>query len=281
MVSNTASVIPSQNTDSTISAIVRSTQVLPQVGTLLRLWLPVAYHAGAGFGRFLLARCTEDTLEARSSEWSIYTRRPLFCAGSPTALPDNAGSAWDFLLPISDDPGYRWLANRAVDSSINLLGPFGLRFELTAHARTLLILTDIPSLPLTLPVIHAMLDRGGRVTVLIMGEAVQGASLLPLIPIPVEMRFVPPDTWLAQLAEPVRWADQICAALPNAEYAALAHHLRGLRFQFDPAFAQVLVTSDMLCGTGACLACVVSTRDGSYTRACVHGPVFPLATITA
>jgi dihydroorotate dehydrogenase electron transfer subunit len=77
----------------------------------------------------------------------------------------------------------------------------------------------------------------------------------------------------------VRWADQLCAALPNHQYAELAHHIRTLRFQFDTTFAQVLVTSDLLCGVGACLACVVSTRNGGFTRACMHGPVFPLASI--
>jgi dihydroorotate dehydrogenase electron transfer subunit len=91
--------------------------------------------------------------------------------------------------------------------------------------------------------------------------------------------MIPADGWISQLAEPVRWADQLCAALPNQDYNPLAHHIRTLRFQLDDTFAHVLVTTDIVCGVGACLACVVATRDGSYTRACIHGPVFPLATI--
>jgi hypothetical protein len=144
-----------------------------------------------------------------------------------------------------------------------------------------LVLADTRTLPLTLPVVHAMLDRGGHVTLLILGNADTAASLLPLIPIPVEVRTIETSSWLDQLAEPVQWADQLCAALPSHQYSDLAHHIRTLRFQLDADFAHVLVESDLLCGVGACLACVVATRDGSFTRTCLHGPTFPLTAITA
>jgi hypothetical protein len=279
MVSNISSTAPAQNTDGTISAIVHDMQPLPPAGTLLRLWLPLAYHAGAGYGRFFLARCAEDTIEARRNEWSIYARRALFCAGMPTAMPDQAGSLWEFVVPDDGDPGHRWLSQRPINTSLNLLGPFGQIFELAANTRALLILATPQTLPLTLSLVHTMLDRGGRVTLLIQGQSEVAAPLLSQIPIPVEVRIVPEDAWLSQLSEPVRWADQLCAALPNQEYAQLAYHIRTARFQLDNAFANVLVQSDLLCGVGACLACVVATREASYTRACIHGPVFPLTAI--
>jgi dihydroorotate dehydrogenase electron transfer subunit len=281
MVSNFSSTTPVLNADGTISAIIRDAQAIAPAGLLLRVWLPVAYHAGGGFGRFFLARCAEDTTEARRNDWSIYNRRALFCAGIPQAMPDQAGSTWDLLIPASDDPGHRWLTQRSLDSAINLLGPFGHPFELPAHARALLVLADTQTLPLMLPVIHTMLDRGGRVTLLIQGDTDTASPLLSLVPIPVEVRIIDVTNWLAQLNEPIRWADQLCAALPNQQYPELAHQIRSVRFQSDTAFAQVLVASDLLCGVGACLACVVSTRDGGFTRACMHGPVFPLASITA
>jgi hypothetical protein len=279
VVSNISSTAPSANNDGTISAVVQEIQPLPHAGALLRLWLPLDHQAGGGFGRFFLARCSEDSNFARQNDWSIYARRVLMCSSLPSPLPDQPGSLWEFQLPPDGDPGYTWLKSRPAGTTVNLLGPFGQPFELAAHTRTLLILTDAQSLPKTLPAAHTMLDRGGRVTMLVRGEADEAASLLPLVPIPVEVRTIPPENWLTHLAEPVRWADQLCAALPNSDYAILAHHIRTLRFQLDNAFAHVLVTSDILCATGACLACVVSTRDGSYTRACIHGPVLPLATL--
>jgi dihydroorotate dehydrogenase electron transfer subunit len=279
MVSKFSSTAPALHADGTISSTLRDVRPLPPAGVLLHLWLPVAFDAGDGFGRFFLARCAEDTLAARQTDWSIYSRRALFCAGIPVAMPEQAGSTWEVLVPAGDDPGYSWLTGRPLGSAINLLGPFGQLFELAPYTRTLLVLTDTETLPLTLPLIHKMLDRGGRITLLVQGNAEATASLLPLVPIPVEVRVIAADSWLTQLAEPVRWADQLCAALPNHQYIELAHHIRTLRFQLDTAFAHVLVTSDLLCGVGACLACVVSTHDGGYTRACIHGPVFPLATI--
>lgn len=271
--------IPGLNSDGTLSVVVREIHLLECGGALLYLWLPTAYDVGGGFGRFFLARCVEDTLEARRNEWSIYARRPLFCAAMPIAMNDGAGSTWALFIPASTDPGYRWLARRPINTSINLLGPFGQNFTLESTTRTLLILTDPDHLPLTLPVVQQMLDRGGRVTLLIKGNPDITSQLLQIIPIPVEVRTVPETEWLDALAEPVRWADQLCAALPNHAYAPLTSHLRTLRFQLDQSFAHGLVHSDFLCGVGACLACVMPTRDNSLTRACMHGPVFPLTTI--
>ena len=279
MISNLTSTTPSIHNDGTISAVVQEARVLPTAGTLLRLWLPLAYDAGGGIGQFLLARCTDDNAEARANDWSIYTRRALFCTALPTAMPDQAGSTWELLIPGGDDPGHQWLRRREVDTSINLLGPFGQPFELAANTRALLVLANHTTLPLVLPILHNMLDRGGRVTLFIKGDDDAIAPLLPLIPIPVEIRVIPALDWLTHLAEPVRWADQLCAALPNQDYATLAHHIRTLRFQLDADFAHVLVASDLICGVGACLTCVIATRDGSFTRTCIHGPLLPLATI--
>jgi dihydroorotate dehydrogenase electron transfer subunit len=172
-----------------------------------------------------------------------------------------------------------WLASRIANTRINLLGPWGQAYALAAHTRTLLVLCDTARLPLTLPIIQSMLDQGGRVTLLIRGAAEVVTPLLPLIPIAVEVRNLAVENWLANLGDGVRWADQLCAALPMGDYAPLAHALRTLRFKSDEAFASVFVTSDLICGTGACLACVVPTHDGSYTRACVHGPVMPLTAL--
>ena len=279
MISNLSSTTPTIHSDGTISAQVQEVRSLSTIGALLRLSLPIAFDAGGGLGRFMLARCAEDTTDARAEDWSIYARRALFSTALPTALPEQSGSEWEFFIPGDDDPGHRWLRGRKAGSTINLLGPFGQAFELATYTRSLLVLANPHTLTPLLPIIHTMLDRGGRVTLLIIGETDSVAPLLPLIPIPVEVRVIPQDSWLTHLAEPVRWADQLCAALPNNTYSPLAHHIRTLRFQLDAEFAHVLVASDLLCGVGACLACVVATREGGYTRACVHGPIFPLATL--
>jgi NAD(P)H-flavin reductase len=45
--------------------------------------------------------------------------------------------------------------------------------------------------------------------------------------------------------------------------------------------AQLALESGMACGFGACFGCVVPTRDGSYVRLCVDGPVLDAAELEA
>src|SRR3954468_8678813 len=163
MVSNLSSTLPGANSDGTISAIVSDIQTLPSGGSILRLWLPISYQTGGSFGRFFLARCAEDTLEARSTDWAIYTRRAITCAGAPTAMLDQAGSLWDFFVPGNNDPGYRWMAQRPIGYSINLLGPFGQEFNIEPNTRALLLLADVATFALILPLIPPLLDQAGRI----------------------------------------------------------------------------------------------------------------------
>jgi dihydroorotate dehydrogenase electron transfer subunit len=104
--------------------------------------------------------------------------------------------------------------------------------------------------------------------------------LVEHLPIAVEVRqAVTAAQWQQQLADTIRWADQIAVALPWATLPPLQQTIQQQRFRLEPGFVQALVPSDLVCGFGACLACVVPTRDGGYTRACVHGPVFDLTTL--
>ncbi len=45
--------------------------------------------------------------------------------------------------------------------------------------------------------------------------------------------------------------------------------------------AQLALEAGMACGFGACYGCVVATRDGTYARVCVDGPVFGAAQLDA
>ncbi|NJM07388.1 hypothetical protein HC891_16190 [Candidatus Gracilibacteria bacterium] len=51
--------------------------------------------------------------------------------------------------------------------------------------------------------------------------------------------------------------------------------VRAGRLRWQRGFAEVLLAGQLPCGTGACLACLVETRDGLRTR-CKDGPVFDL-----
>lgn len=58
-----------------------------------------------------------------------------------------------------------------------------------------------------------------------------------------------------------------CGPAPMLEAARAICAARGVP-------AQLALESGMACGFGACFGCVVPTRDGSYARVCIEGPVF-------
>lgn len=274
--------LPTSNDDGTRTALIAGP--VRQLGNalLLPLYLPTGLTQQGVSGRYVLARCGAVTEEERATNWEIYLRRPLYAALHHTVTEPAAMDRWEFLLPHKDDLGTQWLAAQSVGTPINLLGPFGKGYTLQQNSRNLLLLTDPISLPVLLNLSDQMLDRGGRVTlVLRVNEAEDNtAMLLSQLPIPVEVHLAPTvDTWQEQLGETIRWADQIAVALPQDDLPILAQAIRQHRFRFEQGFAHALVQADLVCGVGACLACVVPTREGGYTRACVHGPVFDLATL--
>jgi hypothetical protein len=264
---------PILHPDGTLGARLAAKYDLGAAGTLLHFQLPVQLDS-LPMGRFYLARCTPDTPEDRWADWSIYARRPLFVAG-----PAQAGSepSLTLLLPHSADAGYGWLQRQSLETRINLSGPYGRIVDLPTTARTLLILCTEALLAPLLPFIHAMLDRGGRVTLAVQNQSEPSSALLALLPIAVEVQPLPPQAeWADALQGVLRWADHLITALDPADYTALAQAVRAARFRLEPDFALAFAAPDLLCGFGACLACVIPTADGSLTRACVHGPFFPL-----
>lgn len=268
---------------------------LGEPGVPLRLHIPIPMPSATTFGRYFLARCGGASLEARAEEWTHYARRPLFAAGPPSAVAQGE-SRWDLWLPAATgDLGYAYLRRCAVGSTLNLIGPLGRQFDLLPHQRALVVLTESSHLALTLPLIHSVLDQGGRVA-LIWHEPVQQAGKQPSVrlsgqlPLPVEVRRTTTRADLQHhLTELVRWGDRLVATVdrgiriaagdPDFTPADLAHLIRARRFRVEPGFAQLLVETDLVCGYGACLTCVIPTADGGLTRACLHGPVLPLETL--
>lgn len=228
-------------------------------------------------GRYFLARCAE-AWEGERVEWSLCLRRPLYAV-------QRQGSEWLLHLPPDEDPGHAWLRRRGDGASLHLLGPFGNGFALPEAGRNLLVVADLTDDPgwlaLLVGLLEPALDRGARVALLLRSDGPLDEAAIPHLPIAVEVQTAPDEeVWRAALARALPWADQVAAGLPASRYAELAQAIRSARFRLEEGFCQVLVRADLLCGVGACLACVVHTGGGGITRACVHGPVFDLARLT-
>jgi|GEM_PF-290964 len=274
--------IPISNADGTRTAVIAAPARRLTASTLLSLRVPGGLATAGVNGRYFLARCGVQTEAERWQQWQIYLRRPLFGVRRQAGLTKEAGDTWEVHVPLSADPGYAWLLQQPVGQTINLLGPLGQGFALQPHNRNLLLLADAARAPLLFALIDSMLDRRGRVTLLVRGSADAIAALTPLLPLQVEVRQATTAAmWTEQISELVPWADQIALALPHDALPTVAALIRQRRFRVDAGFAQVLVEADLVCGVGACLACVVQVRDGGHTRTCVHGPVMDLMAVVS
>jgi dihydroorotate dehydrogenase electron transfer subunit len=264
------------NPDGTLSARV----VEPVDGErILHLRMPgeIVNLPAVQAGAYLLARIGSSEPD-RGDDWGIYLRRTLFFSGRYRL---GAEAVWRFYLPQGEDPGYCWLAHLPEGAGVNLIGPLGNGFQLRPEAQNLLLLVDWRDdqawLPWLLPLVEPALDLGGKVTLIVRADEALPGGMLSSLPLALEVQTVRTDAeWQTALAETVRWADQICAGIPPARYAQLYQQIRDVRFRVEEGFVQVLVKADLLCGVGACLACVISLARGGHTRACVHGPVFDL-----
>lgn len=261
---------------------------------LLSLYLPSSLAQAWTAGRYLLARCGAQTEDERLEQWHIYFRRPLFVASigllstpsqSAPHPPSAAGESAPFAIgelhfPLGanpPDPGYAWLTRLEKQEPINVIGLLGNGFRLEESTHNLLLTAPAERMAALLPLVEPVLDRGGRVTVLVRSER-PPTELNARLPLAVEVHTAADEAeWTAALQELLPWADQLCAALPSAQCAPLANQVRNKRFRLEPGFAQVLLDAPLYCGVGACLACVVPLSSGGVTRACVHGPVFDLA----
>jgi dihydroorotate dehydrogenase electron transfer subunit len=227
-------------------------------------------------GQYWLARCGVEALAERDEDWGIYLRRPLWTVAERPATTDDERRL--LLLPAlpPDDAGSGWLLRRPANSAINLIGPLGNGFEVDPSVHRLLLMTTPALAPALFAVANRHLDRSGAVSWLLLdNEQSAVEALLPWLPRAAEVHRA---TSLADpvIAEAIRWADGLCSTLEPAGWQPLAEIVRANRLRLDPGYAQLLVQADLVCGTGACLACVVPSAGGGMTRACIHGPVFDL-----
>lgn len=272
----TAPAQPTLEVDETLTALTYASQIVAGA-LLLSVVLPPDVARTRLAGRYFLAHCGDPSPWARAHDWTFYLRRPLFVAGWRPATGEQ-GERWLLTTPALDDPGVGWLAARPASTPINLVGPLGNGFTLPPRTRQLAVVSTPARVAALLPLLHTMLDSGGRVVVLLQGEGGIEPALRDLLPFAAEVQQEAPGArWQARLQTVVSWADVMAAALPGTALPGLVEAVRTVRLRVEPGFAQVLVDARLVCGYGACHACLTQLGNGRWTRACMHGPVFDLA----
>ncbi|MDI9548414.1 MAG: hypothetical protein QM346_12535 [Chloroflexota bacterium] len=263
--------------DGTVDALVlKSVQEIGRY-RILEIVIPARLVPQNLFGKFVLARCAGLASGSVRSNWDAYLRRALFVIGATPVPGADEATALRFLVPEAADPGYDWLTRLSPGDSLNFLGPFGRDADLGAHARRLLLVSAIADAPLLIPLADRMLDQGGRVAFIVRGPSAD-RSLLSLLPLDVELHMAESDEqYHAFLGDAMRWSDALVVCESAMSPRELAGEMQKHRLSSEYDYAQILMRADYVCGAGACMACVVQRSDGSLTRACVHGPVFPLS----
>jgi NAD(P)H-flavin reductase len=277
---------PTSNDDATMNVIVHSMYQSTAHTSIITVRVPSITDARAQFGLFYLARCGHASPHPSFSERITFTRRPLYLinirshsddAGYPRG-EESTAQLFDLYLPPGNDIGHEWLAARTAGDTINLSGPWGSSWLLPRHRRFLLAIASADLAPQLLPVIHAALDQGARVSLLLYPGSSYLTTFSSMLPLLVEVHTADSEAaWAAQLNETIPWADQIVVALPSGSLAQLTQQVKVKRFRLEPGFLTGLIHADYVCGFGACSLCAVPSRQGGFTRACVHGPVFDLA----
>jgi dihydroorotate dehydrogenase electron transfer subunit len=277
---------PTSSDDATVNVIVHSMYKSTAHTSIITVRAPYVTDARAQFGLFYLVRCGHASSYPTFSERVTFTRRPLYLLDI-RSRPDSTGhprgeestaQLLDLYLPPGNDIGHDWLAARKEGDTINLSGPWGSSWSLPRHRRFLLAIASADLAPLLLPVMHAALDQGARVSLLLYPESSYLATFASMLPLSVEVHTADTEAaWAAQLNETIPWADQIVVALPSGSLAQLTQQVKVKRFRLEPGFLAGLIHADYVCGFGACSLCAIPSRQGGFTRACVHGPVFDLA----
>lgn len=177
--------------------------------------------------------------------------------------------------------GSAWLAHRVPGEQLNLLGPLGNSFSISAKTRRVMMVAGGVGVAPLVMLSDEAVSRGIDV-VFIMGAADE-SGLLSSAELAEGIEFLAATddgsrghrglaTELA--ADYVTWSDQIFACGPEPMYRTLRAVIDPLRLNKKPP-VQISVERGMACGLGACLGCVVETHHGMIAS-CVKGPVFDL-----
>jgi dihydroorotate dehydrogenase electron transfer subunit len=209
-----------------------------------------------------------------------FLRRPL-------GIHKAAGKEIEILYEVVGE-GTKFLSQRRPGEDIDLLGPLGSGFDYCSRKiairRPILVAGGIGVAPLLLLAERLVLVRrsqsAGKIAVLI------GARTKDQILCEKEFKKIGCDVKIATDDGSAGFSGRVTVLLEK-QLVNMNHHLAAV-YACGPqpmlkeldricrknnVPAQVSLEAHMACGIGACLGCVVNTKNG-YKRVCQDGPVF-------
>ena len=221
------------------------------------IWFRCPQIEKAKPGQFVMVRCGEECVLPRP--FSIHQ------------VNDDKIALW--IAVWEDGKGTRWLAQRQVGDTVELVGPLGNDYEIQPGSRKLLLLAGGVGIAPLYFLAQAAITKQYSVT-LIHGAS-RAINLYPeKMPSGIELVMVNEEDTGKKvtdlLPDFVDWADQIFACGPASMYKAMA-----TQKLLKAKSAQVSLEVRMGCGRGICYGCTVKTKGG-LKQVCTDGPVFEL-----
>ncbi|PZC44650.1 MAG: dihydroorotate dehydrogenase electron transfer subunit [Chloroflexi bacterium] len=171
------------------------------------------------------------------------------------------------------------MASQRAGESARMTGPLGHGFEVRSSARNLLLVGGGVGIA---PLVALADEQVGKERTLVLcfgARSASGVYPAELLPPEVEYAVSTEDGSLGRaglvtelFTEHLPWADQSLACGPTPMFRIMASVVRadGMRRS-----VQVLMETEMACGTGICYGCAVFTKKG-VRLCCREGPRFEL-----
>ena len=169
--------------------------------------------------------------------------------------------------------GSAWLAVRHEGHELDLLGPLGRGFDLEGSNHAIVVAGGL-GVAVFPGVVHALLARGRRVTVLLGSRT--ASQLLP------SDRFAGAEVQTATDDGSAGHRGSVVELLAGVEAVDLfacgpapmlqAMMRRARQLDLPLSSIQVALETPMGCGVGTCLGCAAPRRDGGYLLTCQDGP---------
>lgn len=173
--------------------------------------------------------------------------------------------------------GTKWLGQRRQGDVIDILGPLGNGFALSAESHDLLLVAGGMGIAPLVYLAERGLEAGAQVTLLLGAPTAEQVYPGQFLSPQVELQIATEDGSIGSrgtvtdlLSDFANGASQIFACGPIPMYAAMAglDLIKGKR-------VQVSIEARMGCGFGGCYGCAIETKKGRKL-VCKDGPVFQL-----
>lgn len=172
--------------------------------------------------------------------------------------------------------GTKWLAQRQVGDKVNVLGPLGNGFSITADDRLLLVGGGIGVPPMRGCAQYTM----GRSTAILGFRTAQRAILLDQFKQECDQVLVATDDgtmghhgFVDALVRQVLEKDKDFTAVLACGPKLMLRSVWNVAKEFGVP-CQVSMEERMACGVGACLGCATPMADGTIKHVCKDGPIF-------